>query len=129
MNDELVCWRCGAALSDLPVPFARLAECRNCRTELHVCRMCTYYDTRVAKSCREPVADEVTDKERANFCGYFSPRSQAHAPGNERSADAARAALDALFGGPAPSTGDEADAARRELEALFRPREPNGRGR
>ena len=130
MNDDLVCWRCGTALSDLPVPLARLAECGNCRTELHVCRMCAYYDTSVAKSCREPVADEVNDKERANFCGYFTARPRAYAPGNERPAGAAQAALDALFGAPAPDPGEDAGAAaRRELEALFRPREPDGRGR
>ena len=129
MNTELVCWRCGAMLDDLPLPFARLAECRNCRTELHVCRMCQYYDRSVAKSCREPVADEVNDKERANFCGYFTPRPRAHVPGNERPADAAQAALDALFGKPAPTADDEASAAKRELEDLFRPREPDGRGR
>ena len=52
MNDDLVCWRCGTALTDLPLPLcARLAECGNCRTELHVCRMRAYYDTSVAKSC------------------------------------------------------------------------------
>ena len=33
--------------------------------------MCRFYDTRKAKSCAEPVADEVQDKQRANFCGYF----------------------------------------------------------
>jgi hypothetical protein len=127
MNDELVCWRCGAALGDLPLPLPRRAECRNCRTELHVCRMCEFYDRSVARSCREPVADEVQDKERANFCGYFTPRPRAHVPGNEREAGTERAALDALFGGPAPL--DQAPAAKQDLEDLFRPREPDGRGR
>ena len=130
MNEELVCWRCGAALADQPLPLSRLAECRACRTELHVCRMCVYYDTSVAKSCREPVADEVNNKERANFCGYFTPRPRAWTPGSERDPNVAQAALDALFGGPATTPGDdEASSARRELDALFRPREPDGRGR
>jgi hypothetical protein len=32
----------------------------------------------VAKQCRETVAEEVKDKERANFCDYFKPRAGAH---------------------------------------------------
>jgi hypothetical protein len=129
MNTELACWRCGAALDDLPLPLARRAECRSCHTELHVCRMCQHYDRTVARSCREPVADEVNDKERANFCGWFIPRPRAYVPGNERPAAAAQAALDALFGKPAANAGDAAGAARRELEDLFGPREPDDRGR
>jgi hypothetical protein len=125
MADELVCWRCGESLADLPLPLSRLAECRACHGELHVCRMCRYYDTGVAKSCREPVAEEVSNKERANFCGWFMPRAGAHVPGNERPAAAAKEALDALFGGPSTKAGDAAADARRELEDLFRPRDPD----
>ena len=132
MSDELVCWRCGESLADLPLPLARLAECRACNSELHVCRMCRYYDTSVAKSCREPVAEEVSDKERANFCGWFMAKPRAYVPGSERQPATAQAALDALFGGPpssagqpAPDAGDPAADARRELEDLFRPRDPD----
>ena len=129
MQDELVCWRCGESLADLPLPLARLAECRSCHSEMHVCRMCRYYDTAVAKSCREPVADEVADKERANFCGWFMPRARAYSPGNERKSADAKAALDALFGGPPATSGDAAGDARRELEDLFGTRDPDGGGR
>ena len=59
--------------------------------------MCRFFDLRKAKSCAEPVADEVRDKERANFCGYFEP-----APGRFQPADSAtdqgRNALESLFG-------------------------------
>jgi len=97
MNEALVCWRCGASLAGLSLPLSRTDACRACRAELHACRMCLYYDTSKAKSCAEPVADEVQDKMRANFCGYFSA-----APGRYQAPDAAgdraKAALDALFG-------------------------------
>jgi hypothetical protein len=129
MRDELVCWRCGESLADLPLPLARLVECGSCHTELHVCRMCRHYDTSVAKSCREPVADEVSDKERANFCGWFMPRPGAYTPGNERKAADAQAALDALFGGLPATSSDAATDARRELEDLFGPRDPDGHRR
>jgi hypothetical protein len=59
--------------------------------------MCVEYDTRVAKHCREPTAEEVREKTKANFCDHFKPKVGAYsAPTGE--ADAARAALDALFG-------------------------------
>ena len=93
----LTCWKCGASLEELTLPLRRLEECKACRSELHVCRMCVEYDTRVAKHCREPTAEEVRDKTKANFCDHFNRRwALTSRPRGE--ADAARAALDALFG-------------------------------
>ncbi|MEJ2514543.1 MAG: hypothetical protein P8080_04055 [Gammaproteobacteria bacterium] len=123
---ELVCWKCGASVSDETLPFARTAECRACRAELHVCRMCEFYDTTFAGACREPVAEPPSDKERANFCGYFRPRPGAFSPAGEEAARA-RAELDALFGGAAAPgapepTGPDPDGesdARRQLDRLF----------
>ena len=95
--NKLVCWQCGAPLAELSLPLSRTDECRACRAELHVCRMCRFYDTSKAKSCAEPVADEVQDKTRANFCGYFEAASGRHqAPGVAAAGD--RSALEALFG-------------------------------
>ena len=93
----IVCWKCGASLADLGLPFGRREECRACRAELHVCRMCRFYDTRKAKSCAEPVADEVQDKARANFCGYFVAAGGRFAA-RSGAEDGARDALEALFG-------------------------------
>ena len=93
---DLVCWRCGASLAALTLPLSRTDSCRACRAEVHVCRMCRFYDTRKAKSCAEPVADEVGDKERANFCGYFEPAAGRYLP-KAAGADTAKDALEALF--------------------------------
>lgn len=93
----LVCWKCGASLEALGLPFSRTDECRACRAEVHVCRMCRFYDTGKAKGCAEPVADEVRDKERANFCGYFEAaggRFMSKAGATEL----AKNALETLFG-------------------------------
>ncbi|MDP2432552.1 MAG: hypothetical protein Q8O33_11015 [Pseudomonadota bacterium] len=98
MNNELVCWKCGASLADLPLPLGRRAECLACHAEQHVCRMCRHYDTAKAKQCRETAADDVKDKTRANFCGWFQPRAGAYTPGKTEQSDA-RGKLDALFGG------------------------------
>jgi hypothetical protein len=94
---QLVCWKCGASLAALTLPLRRLEECAQCRSELHVCRMCVDYDTSVAKHCREPIAEEVRDKTRANFCDFFKPRPGAYAAPNITEVERARAELDKLF--------------------------------
>lgn len=98
MTSSPVCWKCGASIEAQPLPLSRLAECDACRAELHVCRQCLFFDTGKASQCREPVAEEVQDKTRANFCGYFQLRPDAYQSPDDRAAEAARAELEALFG-------------------------------
>ncbi len=115
-DETLLCWKCGASLKALPLPLGRRAECLACHAELHVCRMCRHHDTSKAKQCREPMAEEVKDKTRANFCDWFQPRAGAYreamAPrGNERQT------LEDLFGG---GTEDRAPGGEgSELDRLF----------
>ena len=123
---DLVCWKCGAPLAELTLPLRRLEVCKACDAELHVCRLCEFYDTGVAKSCREPIADEVKDKTQANFCDYMRPRPRAfQAVGGE--AQKSKSQLDALFGQPGDAAAAPADEARSRLEELFggvSPRKP-----
>jgi len=98
MAHDLVCWKCGASLAELTLPLLRLEECPQCHGELHVCRMCIEYDTRVAKHCREPTAEEVSDKTHANFCDHFKPRAAAFTPPNTAEVEKARTELERLFG-------------------------------
>ena len=119
----LVCWKCGASLAELSLPLRRLDECRQCHSELHVCKLCEWYSIAVAKHCREPIAEEVKDKERANFCDYFKPREDVYSTVSTDAASKAQADLDALFGGSkkpdAAAEPSAAEKARAELEALF----------
>jgi hypothetical protein len=125
---DLVCWKCGTSLADYTLPLRRLEECRTCGAELHVCKMCEWYSIAVAKHCREPIAEEVKDKERANFCDYFKPRPGAFSDTGTTAATKAKSDLDALFGGGSAAKGPTsaqaepaaADRARAELDALFR---------
>lgn len=94
----LVCWKCGTSLASLSLPLRRLDECPRCRAELHVCRLCVEYDTRVAKHCREPTAEEVRDKEHANFCDFFKPRPGAYQAPNTLEVERSLSDLEKLFG-------------------------------
>ena len=121
MTTSPLCWKCGAALADLLLPLARLAECPACRAELHACRMCIFYDTRVANQCREPVAEPVSDKIRANFCGYFQLRPDAYRSQDVAATQTSRTQLDALFGAAANADTQQAseDVAQAALDQLF----------
>ena len=76
MNDptDCVCWRCGDFLTELTLPLLRLEECPACNAEIHVCKMCEFFDPSVAKSCREPVAAEVRDNRRASGAPFATSR-------------------------------------------------------
>lgn len=81
--------------------------------------MCRHYDVAKAKQCREPVAEPVLDKTRANFCDWFQVGAGAGTVA--RSGDAGgRVALEALFGEPAPQDPPAA-GERRALDDLFKP--------
>lgn len=116
MTMNLVCWKCGADISGLPQPLGRRAECPVCHGELHVCRMCRHHDVGKAKQCREPMAEEVKDKTRANFCDWFQATANAYTTPPVANSHA-RGALDALFG---DSSGDTAKGdAKSDLDRLF----------
>lgn len=109
------------------MPLSRREECPQCRAELHVCRMCKHYDPRVSDHCREERAEAVSDATRANFCDYFALSADAWRDDKSPGQSAAKAKLDALFGGSAGDTPQNAadapltkeEIARRELERLF----------
>ena len=98
MAHNILCYRCGASLAALSLPLSRQDECPGCGNHLHVCKMCVYFDARVPRQCREDGADEVRDKDRLNFCDWFKPSESAFDAGRKDEEDAARAALEALFG-------------------------------
>jgi len=118
---ELNCWKCSASLIDVLLPYSRYSKCKACNADLYVCRMCKYYDTTVSNSCREPVAEKVNDKKRANFCGYFQPRENAKEK-DSTSEKSDEASLESLFGleqGGANLSSSNADTALQQLDALF----------
>ena len=71
MAESLSCWRCGHSLEDLSLPLSRRDQCPECAIDLHVCRMCTQFDSEVPRACREDDAEEI--KEKVMVAGGFRP--------------------------------------------------------
>jgi hypothetical protein len=61
--------------------------------------MCRHFAPGKSKPCKEPMAEDVKDKTRANFCDWFQEGPNGAAPGKSANPAQARKALDDLFGG------------------------------
>jgi hypothetical protein len=90
------CFSCKKEL-DISERPGRRDTCPFCRADLKVCLNCRFYDEGAYNKCREPRAERVVEKDRANFCDYFEFRESE--------------------GGKAISRAEE---ARRRLEELFK---------
>jgi hypothetical protein len=94
MATTISCFNCSKELN-FPGNIGRREECPFCRSDVHVCKNCEHYDPKVYNECRETQADVVREKDRANFCDYFTPRKGSS--GGIDKAAALRAAAEALF--------------------------------
>jgi len=116
------CRQCGTPVT-IGEPIPRDAECGNCGRDIRACIQCRHYDPAMNNSCRETEADPVVEKERRNFCEFFSLSTAPFQPKAASSRqDDARAKLEGLFGGPGKTTPSQ--DARKRLEDLFKKREP-----
>lgn len=70
-------------------------ECSHCGADLHVCKNCEFYDPKSYNECRERSADVVREKDRSNFCDFFSPRKGAFGAAAEK--EKMMSAAEALF--------------------------------
>ncbi|MBY0315860.1 MAG: hypothetical protein K2Q26_10095 [Bdellovibrionales bacterium] len=90
----VVCYSCAA-----PNPIIDRVgfrdECSQCHMDLHVCKTCGFYDPKVYNECREPSAEVVRDKEKANYCEYYQPGGGAANEAKKR--EDLKAAAEALF--------------------------------
>ncbi len=75
-NVVLNCHNCGAQTKLAPgVKVYRQDTCHQCNADLHCCLNCRLFDPAKNNQCSEPQAEWVSDKDRANFCDYFEPRT------------------------------------------------------
>ena len=92
------CYHCGA---DIEPPVYRSTVCPGCGKDVKVCLNCKFYSPGAHWDCRETIPEQVREKDRANFCGYFSlspdpPGKKGSGKGPGKS-DEARKAFDDLF--------------------------------
>ena len=67
------CFKCSKQLElDISKKVGRRDDCPSCGQDLHVCLNCKHYDRSVYNECHESQAERVLDKDRSNFCDYFS---------------------------------------------------------
>lgn len=95
-----LCRLCGREL-EIGVTFRREEVCPHCGGYVHCCRNCQFFAGEISRGCKESQAEEVRDKEGANFCNFF------------RLAE----------GKPSSARTDEVlkdGAARSQFESLFR---------
>lgn len=90
------CWHCGRAVETRERVGFR-DYCPGCDRALHACRNCEFHDPAFNNQCREPTAERVVDKERANFCEYFAPNRGKRAGAAKPVKSAAHASLEDLF--------------------------------
>jgi len=72
MPARVCCHACSADL-EFGEPIGRSARCPRCQAELRCCLNCRFHDISSYNDCAEPMAERMLEKDRANFCDYFSP--------------------------------------------------------
>ena len=91
---KVICFHC-KKINESESKIGFRDECDSCRSDLHVCKNCEFYDPKAYNECRENSADVVREKERSNFCDFFNPRNSGSLV--EDKAAQLRAAAEALF--------------------------------
>ncbi|MEO1172626.1 MAG: hypothetical protein AAFX94_11350 [Myxococcota bacterium] len=91
---SMQCFSCRHTI-ELDDNVRRGDTCPSCGADVRVCRNCVFHDPNAHNECREPTAEYVADKERANFCGMFKPFTDRRDAGND--VEDAKAKLEALF--------------------------------
>ena len=96
--DEFMCWKCKEPIAEGLAIF-RSTQCSRCGASLHSCVNCRFYQPGSHYDCHETIDEAVSDKERANFCDYFSVRTEFSASNSQGQGkqQAARTAFDSLF--------------------------------
>ena len=72
-TDKIFCYSCKKLLEhQTGEKVFRNEECPFCQASLRCCKMCKHFDMTAYNECQEPVAERLLEKERANFCEFFS---------------------------------------------------------
>lgn len=83
---QLQCFQCKKKfdMDDATVTVQRSEECPNCGAPVRCCYMCDFYDASSYNECREPMAEKIREKDKANFCNYYRLAKEGHKPGYDK---------------------------------------------
>jgi hypothetical protein len=71
--EDVKCFSCHKVTDlELGKKILRHEECPHCGAAMHCCKMCKYYDISAYNECRESIAERIVDKEKPNFCEFFT---------------------------------------------------------
>lgn len=74
----MICWKCLKSIEKDKIGFRDV--CQHCGSDLHTCTDCRYYAPGKPNDCLVPGTDFVRDRETANFCEEFKPRTESKPP-------------------------------------------------
>jgi predicted RNA-binding Zn-ribbon protein involved in translation (DUF1610 family) len=98
------CHFCGTVIEN-PREVYRSSACPHCGKDLKICLNCRFYSPGAHWDCSETIDEPVNEKDRANFCTFFSfadkkkaPEGQKTDPQKPDARQQAKKKLDKLFG-------------------------------
>jgi len=92
-----ICSHCQKALPE-QLEVERSTVCPFCGADLKTCLNCRFYSPQAHWQCLETIDDPVRDKEKSNFCEFFSYREQAKGEAFQVKDKKAREDFNKLFG-------------------------------
>ncbi len=97
-RDVLKCARCG---NQVTTAIGFDSTCAQCRSDLHSCAQCTWFDTASRFECGRPIPARVSPKQGRNTCTFFEGRvtveRETHSTSTGTGSRTARQAFDDLF--------------------------------
>ena len=93
----MICWKCKKEINIIEIH--RSSECPLCHADLHSCKGCRFFSSGSHYDCKETIDELVVDKEKSNFCDFFSVNKDINScsDNSKNKADAAKDAFNALF--------------------------------
>ena len=96
ISENAHCYKCKQKLDLIDSQkVLRHEECPGCGAQIRSCKMCQFYDIQSYNECKEPSAERILEKDKANFCGYY--KIKGGKKNNETSKEDLLSAADALF--------------------------------
>ena len=110
----MICWKCKKEINVEQI--FRSTECPLCHADLHCCKACKFYSINSHFDCKENIEAPVSDKEKSNFCDFYSPDLTESKVENSKKADAL-SDFNALFGDS--SVKAEEKSSKDAFNSLF----------